>query len=298
VGGLLWVLEAPTGPSINAHYAAYDGNGNVMGLVNAADGTWSARYEYGPFGEVIRSTGTMAAANPFRWSTKIQDEDSGLNYYGYRYYSPGVGRWLGRDPIGELPSANLYGFLGNSSLASIDVLGMVDYESKLEPVPDQPDTYKRRRIGTYAIDKCKYVVLIGHGSRHPYEMKGESPCAYGVAYGCFTGGGRWENPSKPGPDRKLPSFVIQDPVLTPGIPGAPAPPSGEEDGLIDSEELIKLANNAFSAAVSHARESVCSKPCECKSLVVEIVCTGPMNDEALRPAKNLCGRREVLRCKK
>jgi hypothetical protein len=142
------------------------------------------------------------------------------------------------------------------------------------------------------------VVLIGHGSRHPYEMKGESPCAYGVAYGCFTGGGRWENPSKPGPDRKLPSFVIQDPVLTPGIPGAPAPPSGEEDGLIDSEELIKLANNAFSAAVSHARESVCSKPCECKSLVVEIVCTGPMNDEALRPAKNLCGRREVLRCKK
>jgi hypothetical protein len=33
----------------------------------------------------------MAAANPFRWSTKIQDEDSGLNYYGYRYYSAGAG---------------------------------------------------------------------------------------------------------------------------------------------------------------------------------------------------------------
>ena len=101
VGGSLWVLEAPTGTSINAHYAAYDGNGNVMGLVNAADGTWSARYEYGPFGEVIRATGPMASANPFRWSTKIQDEDSGLNYYGYRYYSAGMGRWLNRDPIQE-----------------------------------------------------------------------------------------------------------------------------------------------------------------------------------------------------
>jgi YD repeat-containing protein len=53
VGGLLWVLEAPTGANA-AHYVAYDGNGNVMGLVNAADGTWSARYEYGPFGEVVR----------------------------------------------------------------------------------------------------------------------------------------------------------------------------------------------------------------------------------------------------
>ncbi len=34
----------------------------------------------------------MATANPFRWSTKIQDEDTGLNYYGYRYYSAGVQR--------------------------------------------------------------------------------------------------------------------------------------------------------------------------------------------------------------
>jgi RHS repeat-associated protein len=124
VGGLLWVLEAPTGPSINAHYVAYDGNGNVMGLVNAADGTWSARYEYGPFGEVIRSTGSMAATNPFRWSTKIQDEDSGLNYYGYRYYSAGVGRWLSTDPIGELGGLNLYGFVYNNTLSRIDPFGL------------------------------------------------------------------------------------------------------------------------------------------------------------------------------
>jgi RHS repeat-associated protein len=114
VGGLLWILEAPNGAN-TAHYVAYDGNGNVMGLVNAADGTWSARYEYGPFGEVLRATGAMAASNPFRWSTKIQDEDTGLNYYGYRYYSAGVGRWLGRDPIGEVGGVNIYGaFLGNS----------------------------------------------------------------------------------------------------------------------------------------------------------------------------------------
>jgi RHS repeat-associated protein len=126
VGGLLWVLEAPTGPSITAHYAAYDGNGNVMGLVNATDGTWSARYEYGPFGEVVRATGTMAAANPFRWSTKIQDEDSGLNYYGYRYYSAAVGRWLGRDLIGEWGGVNLICYTSNRPIFHIDPLGLDD----------------------------------------------------------------------------------------------------------------------------------------------------------------------------
>ncbi len=141
VGGLLWVLEAPTGPSINAHYAAYDGNGNVMGLVNAADGTWSARYEYGPFGEVIRSTGTMAALNPFRWSTKIQDEDTGLNYYGYRYYSAGVGRWLGRDPIGENGSINSYWFCKNTSTSRIDRSGLDDIGSvvTITPMPSPND---------------------------------------------------------------------------------------------------------------------------------------------------------------
>jgi RHS repeat-associated protein len=133
VGGLLWVLEAPTGSNITAHYVAYDGNGNVMGLVNATDGTWSARYEYGPFGEVVRATGAMAAANPFRWSTKIQDEDSGLNYYGYRYYSAGAGRWLGRDPIGERGGLNLFGFNAGNSVNSIDLLGLQN------PNPITPD---------------------------------------------------------------------------------------------------------------------------------------------------------------
>jgi hypothetical protein len=31
-----------------------------------------AHYQYGPFGEVLRATGPMAKANPFRFSTKYQ----------------------------------------------------------------------------------------------------------------------------------------------------------------------------------------------------------------------------------
>ena len=55
----------------------------MAALVQATDGTISAQYEYGPFGEVIRATGPMAKANPFRFSTKYQDDETDLLYYRY-----------------------------------------------------------------------------------------------------------------------------------------------------------------------------------------------------------------------
>jgi RHS repeat-associated protein len=69
--------------------------------VNALDGSIVAQYEYAPFGELLRCTGPLAALNPFRFSTKFHDDETGLLYYGYRYYDPGTGRWLGRDPLGD-----------------------------------------------------------------------------------------------------------------------------------------------------------------------------------------------------
>ena len=83
------------------------------------------RYEYGPIGEVLRATGPMATMNPFRWSTKFWDDESGLVYYGYRYLSPTLGRWIGRDPMGEEGGFNLFAFVGNNPTAGIDTLGDV-----------------------------------------------------------------------------------------------------------------------------------------------------------------------------
>ena len=98
-----------------AYFYAYDGNGNVAGLVSAGKGTTSAQYEYGPFGELLRATGPMAFTNPFRFSTKYQDDETGLLYYGYRYYNPSAGRWPSRDPIGERGGLNLPGQSGATS---------------------------------------------------------------------------------------------------------------------------------------------------------------------------------------
>jgi RHS repeat-associated protein len=101
----------------------FDGNGNVMAALDDL-GRVRAKYEYGPFGETLTSEGDLAADNPIRWSTKYTDGESGLVYYGYRYYNAGTGRWLNRDPVAEAGGVNLFGFVNNATSGLFDALGL------------------------------------------------------------------------------------------------------------------------------------------------------------------------------
>lgn len=96
----------------------YDGNGNT---ISACDdkGEISAKLIYAPFGEIIEHTNVV----PFSFSTKSNDS-SGLFYYGYRLYSPDLGRWLSRDPIGENGGSPLYIFGNNSPINHYDIVGL------------------------------------------------------------------------------------------------------------------------------------------------------------------------------
>jgi RHS repeat-associated protein len=123
VGALLQIADHSTGKT---YLPAYDGNGNVAALFDASDGTVAAAYEYSPYGESLRCEGTFARENSFRFSTKFTDDETGLVYYGRRYYSPSQGRFLGRDPIEEQGGLNLYGFCGNSPIDRWDLLGTSD----------------------------------------------------------------------------------------------------------------------------------------------------------------------------
>jgi RHS repeat-associated protein len=122
VGALVRIVDH-TGTADAVYFPTYDGSGNVSALV-AADGSLAAVYEYTAFGELQRAEGAYAAQNPFGFSTKFTDRESGLSYYGYRYYSPALGRFINRDPIAEQGGLNLYGFVGNNPTTRFDVLGM------------------------------------------------------------------------------------------------------------------------------------------------------------------------------
>ena len=126
VGGLLGVQES-VGPHAGNYTLQYDANGNVSEVLTAS-GAIAAHYEYDAFGDEVVSTGSYAAVNPWRFSTKPVDAETGYSYYGYRYYNPDTGRWLNRDPLGERGGVNLYGFLSNAPIGAIDALGLAWWE--------------------------------------------------------------------------------------------------------------------------------------------------------------------------
>ena len=103
----------------------YDGSGHVVGLANTA-GTLLAEYWWGPFGELIEASGPMANSNPWRYATKYHDVETGLSYFGHRYYDPTTGQWMSREPLGEGESLNLYAYCGNDGINKVDVRGLKD----------------------------------------------------------------------------------------------------------------------------------------------------------------------------
>lgn len=122
VGGLLLINRHERGSKpLRTSWAMSDLNGNVIGLV---EGELKAVYEYDPFGKPLRVSEPEEDLNPFRFSTKYTDAETGSCYYGYRYYDAVRGRWINRDPIGESGGVNLYLFVSNDGISWVDSLGL------------------------------------------------------------------------------------------------------------------------------------------------------------------------------
>ena len=104
----------------------YDHLGNVVSVVDAT-GTEVASFVYDAFGRTASSSGSACSRVHYRSSTKYWDDETGLYYYGYRFYVPWMGRWLNRDPIGEENGENLYCFVQNETAFKIDLYGLSDW---------------------------------------------------------------------------------------------------------------------------------------------------------------------------
>jgi len=107
----------------------FDANGNISEYINLANGDIDAHMEYDAFGrKIVDETYNNFQGHPYGFSTKYEDTETGYLYYGYRFYDPQSGRWPNRDPIEEQGGYNLYGFVGNNSILSFDILGLLTYK--------------------------------------------------------------------------------------------------------------------------------------------------------------------------
>ena len=103
--------------------AASDESGNLL---------WRERYR--PFGERLQSA-VSTDEHALYYTGKPHDDDTGLTYFGARYYDPVVGRFMGIDPVGVEPgnphSFNRYGYANNNPYRYVDPDGELAFTAGL-----------------------------------------------------------------------------------------------------------------------------------------------------------------------
>ncbi|MBJ7223498.1 MULTISPECIES: RHS repeat-associated core domain-containing protein [unclassified Brenneria] len=190
-GQKLYVYE----PDSYAPLARIDGSGDDARLyyfhtdqigtpldVTDEDGqmVWQASYK--AWGEVEQYH-TQAIEQNLRFQGQYFDDETGLHYNTFRYYDPGVGRFVTQDPIGLLGGSNLYQYAPNA-LGWIDPLGWagnpanathityegikdgkpyIGYASKPGLGHSADDVLKYRYPNTSQFDVAPQAVFIGNG---------------------------------------------------------------------------------------------------------------------------------------
>src|SRR5262249_1063546 len=98
-------------------------------VITDAAGTVKAESDYYPWGGELQFVANDS--NHYKFTGKERDSESGLDYFGARYYSNGLGRWVSADwsampePVpyadfGDPQSLNLYGFVGGNPASKVD----------------------------------------------------------------------------------------------------------------------------------------------------------------------------------
>lgn len=99
----------------------HDHNGNVVTLLNG-HGVSTRNYTYTAFGEHVNLDPNDL--NPWRFSSKVFDAETGFTYFGRRYYAPSLGRWITPDPTDYDDGPNLYCYVRNRPLSMVDIFGL------------------------------------------------------------------------------------------------------------------------------------------------------------------------------
>ena len=103
------------------YYYLYEEPGHVIGLVNTSNQLVN-QYTYEPFGAAL--TTSESVAQPFRFTARELDAETGLYYYRARYYDPQLARFVSEDPAGLAGGINRYTYVEGDPVNYTDPSGM------------------------------------------------------------------------------------------------------------------------------------------------------------------------------
>ncbi len=93
-------------------------------LVTDGAGLVVSRYDYDSFGNIETASFVEGVANPYGFTAREYDAESGLMFYRARYYDPGLGRFISEDPFGFVAGdSNFYRYVSNNPTMLIDPSG-------------------------------------------------------------------------------------------------------------------------------------------------------------------------------
>lgn len=127
-------------------YHEAGGLGTITSLSNSSAALANA-YTYDSFGNPPASTGTVT--NPFRFTGREYDQETGLYFYRARYYDARIGRFISQDSLQFWAGNNFYRYVRNSPGMYIDPSGhaiVPDADSSADDIKQLGDalSYLRR----------------------------------------------------------------------------------------------------------------------------------------------------------
>lgn len=120
------------------HWMLADHQGTIRDMANN-DGTYTtgSHVAFDSFGKILSGT----PMTRFTYTGQEYDSDTGLYYYNARWYNPGTGKFMSKDPIGFYANdTNQYRYVGNSSTNFVDPSGkqVQDIKPQLPPQERSP----------------------------------------------------------------------------------------------------------------------------------------------------------------
>ena len=141
-----------------------DGLGSITSLTDGS-GQLAASYVYDSFGNLTASTGTIT--NPFQYTGREFDSETGLYYYRARYYDPASGRFVSEDPVRFKGGMDFYRYVGNSPTDFIDPFGFAPRQ--LTAVEQQ--AVQKLIDQLHNCDKNKSLIAQGIGNDLSLQLK-------------------------------------------------------------------------------------------------------------------------------